>query len=99
MNHVDQQRPSRGALRATPVGVATPGLRQRPPANAEGADSDALFVSAKTLARQWDCSHTTVCRSLEQAGVPAFFLGKGRDGAKRYRKADVDAFLQSIEHC
>lgn len=99
MNQVGQQRRARGAPRAASACVGTRGPRQRAAGVAEGADSDALFVSVKTLARQWDCSRTTVCRLLEQAGVPAFFLGKGRNGAKRYRKVDVDAFLQSIEHC
>jgi hypothetical protein len=74
---------------------------QRPEDNPilpEPASADARFVSVKTLARQWDCSRTTVCRLLEEAGVPAFFLGKGRNGAKRYREADVEAFLRSVEH-
>jgi len=65
----------------------------------EATGADARFVSVKTLAKQWDCSRTTVCRILEQAGVPAYFLGRGRNGTKRYRKQDVDAFVQSIEHC
>ena len=98
MNQAHRQRRSRGALPAAPSGGGTPGVRQSAPAVAEESGSDALFVSVKTLARQWDCSRTTVCRLLEQAGVQAFFLGKGRNGAKRYRKADVDTFLQSIEH-
>lgn len=65
----------------------------------QATDADARFVSVKTLAKQWDCSRTTVCRILQQAGVPAYFLGKGRNGTKRYRRQDVDAFVQSIEHC
>ena len=99
MNQFDHQRRSRGAVRSAPVCVGTPGAGPGDPLAAERAGTDALFVSVKTLARQWDCSRTTVCRLLEQAGVTAFFLGKGRNGAKRYRKTDVDAFLQSIEHC
>jgi len=55
------------------------------------------FVSVKTLAKQWDCSRTTVTRLLEQASVPAYYFGRGRNGSKRYRKEDVDRFLASVE--
>ena len=54
-------------------------------------------MSSKTLAEQWDCSRTTVTRLLEEAGVEAYYFGKGRNGAKRYLKKDVDAFLNSLE--
>ena len=55
------------------------------------------FVSVKTLARQWDCSRTTVSRLLEQAGVPAYYFGRGRNGSKRYRKVDIDRYLAQVE--
>ena len=58
---------------------------------------NAQFVSLKTLARQWDCSRTTASRLLERAGVPAYYLGHGRNGAKRYLKRDVDRFLNRVE--
>ena len=61
-----------------------------------GAHTDQ-FVSLKTLARQWDCSRTTVTRLLEQAGVPAYYFGRGRTGSKRYRKEDVDRFVARVE--
>ena len=57
----------------------------------------ARFVSVKTLAESWDCSKTTVSRLLEQAGVRAYYFGKGRNGSKRYLKEDVDRFLQGVE--
>lgn len=60
---------------------------------------DTQLVSAKTLAARWDCSRTTVSRLLEHAGVEPVFLGQGSNGTKRYRKRDVDAFLQSLERC
>ena len=56
----------------------------------------AAFVSVKTLAANWDCSRTTVSRLLDEAGVQAYYLGSGRNGSKRYLKADVDRFLQSV---
>lgn len=56
----------------------------------------AGFVSVKTLAESWDCSRTTVSRILDGAGVRAFYFGSGPNGAKRYRRGDVDRFLQSL---
>jgi hypothetical protein len=55
------------------------------------------FVSVKTLAKQWDCSRTTVTRLLEQAGVPAYYFGRGRTGSKRYLKDDIDRYLSRVE--
>ncbi len=55
------------------------------------------FVSVKTLARQWDCSRTTVSRLLDQAGVQAYYFGRGRNGSKRYRKVDIDRYLAQVE--
>jgi len=55
------------------------------------------FVSVKTLARLWDCSRTTVSRLLEGAGVPAYYFWRGRNGSKRYRKADIDRYLSEVE--
>jgi hypothetical protein len=55
------------------------------------------FVSLKTLAKQWDCSRTTVTRLLEQAGVKAYYFGCGRTGLKRYLKHDIDSFLSRVE--
>ena len=57
---------------------------------------NAVFVSVKTLAANWECSRTTVSRILEEAGISAYYLGSGRNGSKRYLKADVDQFLQSV---
>jgi len=56
----------------------------------------AVFVSVKTLAANWECSRTTVSRLLDQAGVRAYYLGRGRNGSKRYLRVDVDRFLQSV---
>ena len=58
--------------------------------------SGELFVSVKTLAAQWNCSKTTVSRLLDKAGVPAFYFGRGRNGLKRYKKEDIDRFLQHL---
>ena len=58
---------------------------------------NARFVSVKTLAELWDCSRTTVSRLLDEAGVEAFYFGKGRNGSRRYLKADIDRFLEELD--
>ncbi len=58
--------------------------------------SGEMFVSVKTLAAQWNCSKTTVSRLLDKAGVPAFYFGRGRNGLKRYKKVDIDRFVQNL---
>ncbi len=59
--------------------------------------SGESFVSLKTLAAQWNCSKTTVSRLLDKAGVPAFYFGRGRNGLKRYKKEDIDRFVQNLD--
>lgn len=59
--------------------------------------SGELFVSVKTLAAQWDCSKTTVSRRLDEAGVPAYYFGRGRNGSKRYKKEDIDRYVKNLE--
>lgn len=59
---------------------------------------NAVFISVKTLALNWECSRTTVTRILEEAGVTSYYLGSGQNGSKRYLKADIDRFLQSMPH-
>lgn len=66
-------------------------------ANPNSVDGDAQFLSVKTLAKQWDCSRTTVSRLLGQAGVRAYYFGRGRNGSKRYLKSDVEEFLSRLE--
>ncbi len=58
---------------------------------------NARFVSVKTLAERWDCSRTTVSRLLDEAGVEAFYFGKGRNGSRRYLNADIDRYLVELE--
>jgi len=73
-------------------------LEQRSMAELKMVDRSSLrFVSIKTLARLWDCSRTTVSRLLDQAGVRAYYFGRGRNGSKRYLKEDVDRYLQQLE--
>jgi hypothetical protein len=72
-------------------------LRAEHEAAAEDGGAEARFVSVKTLAKQWDCSRTTVSRLLERAAVRAFYFGRGRNGSKRYLRSDIEAFLAQLE--
>jgi excisionase family DNA binding protein len=95
----EQQQPTEHAdasVLRTPAVRKSRRTRPTPPAP-ETVGADARFVSVKTLAEQWDCSRTTVSRLLEQGGVQAYFLGRGRNGSKRYLKIDVESFLSSVE--
>jgi Helix-turn-helix domain len=66
-------------------------------AKVEEPSHESRFMSVKTLAELWDCSRTTVSRLLDAAGVPAFYFGHGRSGSKRYKKDDIDRYLQKLD--
>ena len=60
-------------------------------------DSQRLTVSLKTLARMLDAHRSSVRRWLQQAGIRPIVLGRGRNGAIRYRWRDVQEWLESRE--
>ena len=66
-------------------------------AESEANKQPATFLSLKTLAKRWDCSRTTVSRILDEAGVEAFYFGKGRNGSRRYLNVDIDHFLEELD--
>ena len=84
------------AIARAPV-ARRPRLARSAPVAPEASGADARFVSVKTLAKQWDCSRTTVSRFLAQAGVRAFYFGRGPNGSKRYLRSDVESFLSRLE--
>ncbi len=61
-----------------------------------GPERRVVFIGVKALATNWDCSRTTVSRILEEAGIHPYYFGSGRNGPKRYLKADTDHFLRSL---
>ena len=65
--------------------------------DAEFRKSERLAVSLKTLADQLDTTRTSVRRWLSEAGVQPVALGRGANGAIRYRWSDVKAWLDSLE--
>ena len=62
------------------------------------ANDQRLTVSLKTLARLVDAHRSSVRRWLQQAGIRPIALGKGRNGAIRYRWIEVKTWLETREH-
>ncbi len=56
-----------------------------------------LTISLKTLAILMDAHRSSVRRWLREAGIRPIALGRGRNGAIRYRWRDVEAWLDSLE--
>lgn len=65
----------------------------------DGGDVKSRFqlVSAKTLAKEWDASSTSVRRWLQAAGIEPVAVGRGRNGAVRYFRSDVQRWMDSLE--
>ena len=56
---------------------------------------ERLTVSLKTLAALLDAHRSSVRRWLREAGIHPIVLGRGRNGAVRYRWQEVEAWLAS----
>ena len=57
-----------------------------------------LTVSLKTLSHLVDAHRSSVRRWLQDAGIHPVAVGRGRNGAVRYRWADVTEWLGSLEY-
>ena len=66
-------------------------------AQSKNAGHEPLAVSLKTLAGMLDAHRSSVRRWLQQAGIRPIALGRGRNGAIRYRWRDVREWLDSLE--
>ena len=67
------------------------------PASAPHQRPQRLTVSLKTLAGLLDAHRSSVRRWLDEAGVQPIVLGRGRNGAIRYRWRDIEDWLESCE--
>ena len=54
-----------------------------------------LTVSLKTLAALLDAHRTSVRRWLKEGGIKPLAIGRGKNGAIRYKWKDVEAWLES----
>ena len=57
-----------------------------------------LTVSLRTLSRLLDAHRSSVRRWLGDAGVRPVVLGRGRNGAIRYRWCEIEQWLASLEY-
>jgi len=67
------------------------------PTSAQRQTRTRLTVSLKTLASLLDAHRSSVRRWLDEAGVQPIVLGRGRNGAIRYRWRDIEEWLESRE--
>ena len=56
------------------------------------------LVSLKSLATMWDCHRETARRRLREAGIQPVALGRGKNGAIRFRSSEVEEFVARLEH-
>lgn len=61
----------------------------------DSAEKKVELVSSKQLALEWAVSVSTVKRICEHAGIPVYRLGYGRNGTVRYRRDDIQKYLES----
>ncbi len=57
-----------------------------------------LTVSLKTLSVLLDAHRSSVRRWLQEAGIKAIAIGRGKNGAIRYKWKDIEAWLDSQEY-
>ena len=55
------------------------------------------FVAPRQLAEEWQVSVSTVLRILKREKIPLYYLGRGRNGTVRVRRADVDRYLEKCK--
>jgi hypothetical protein len=64
----------------------------------ENIKEQRLAVSLKSLASMLDAHRTSVRRWLTQAGIKPLSIGRGKNGAIRYKWDEVKSWLDSMEH-
>ncbi len=57
-----------------------------------------LVVSLKTLSFSLDAHRSSVRRWLKEAGIKPIAIGKGKNGAIRYKWKDIEEWLHSKEY-
>ncbi len=64
-----------------------------PPSDGE----DHRLISLKSLSKLLDAHRQSVRRWLNEAGIRAVVMGRGRNGAIRYRWCDIERWLEQRE--
>jgi hypothetical protein len=65
--------------------------------SSDNGENERLAVSLNTLAGMLDAHRSSVRRWLQEAGIRPIVLGRGRNGAIRYRWRDINEWLKSRE--
>jgi hypothetical protein len=60
-------------------------------------ETQRLAVSLKSLAAMLDAHRTSVRRWLKQAGIQPVSIGRGKNGAIRYKWNEIKSWLDSME--
>ena len=66
--------------------------------NTRQEQSKQLVVSLNTLAGMLDAHRSSVRRWLREAGIRPIALGRGRNGAIRYRWCDIQDWLAAKDY-
>jgi len=66
-------------------------------ATGDHPEDEQLVVSLGTLADMLDAHRSSVRRWLREAGIRPIVLGRGRNGAIRYRWWEINEWLKSRE--
>jgi hypothetical protein len=61
-------------------------------------EEQKLAVSLKTLSQLLDAHRTSIRRWLTKAGIRPLVMGRGKNGAIRYRWKDVHDWLNSRDY-
>ena len=61
-------------------------------------ENERVAVSLNTLAGMLDAHRSSVRRWLQEAGIRPIVLGRGRNGAIRYRWCDIQEWLEAKEY-
>lgn len=57
-----------------------------------------LTVSLKTLSAMLDAHRSSIRRWLKEAGIKPIAIGRGKNGAIRYKWNDIETWLDSHEY-
>ena len=57
-----------------------------------------LAVSLKTLSVLLDAHRTSVRRWLQEAGIKPIAMGRGKNGAIRYKWKDIESWIDSQDY-
>jgi hypothetical protein len=72
-------------------------MNSKKKSEAGSIQNERLMVSLTTLADMLDAHRSSVRRWLQEAGIRPIVIGRGRNGAIRYRWCDIQRWLASRE--